>query len=612
MSQEVDNGIDPSWWAAAFDLSSYPDGFQAPETLSFDDLLKAPEVKGVQQRVLEALSIACSAMLIPDNWLELYEPALRFGSRRSAVPDDLEPKQLALLAHIAPLIAQPVLRARVADVAWFYGDRGDVQMLDLAIDAYRAIPLERRAWLRVGRGSWRRAVELGRRRGKAGRQKLDEIAEKLQERILASDVSDSFMIAEVSDLLRSSVKVHAETSRQLGEHYTALAATAVVHNPRLARRLEREAYEWFMRCSDQSAAHGCIARVVDAYVAEADQRLAVDSSAAVVVGHFLEKAIATIRELPRKYREAAGLDARSSELRVRLADIREATLEAMIRFESDPVDLSRMTEYACEQVAGKSQLEALARFSTLHPMMDPEQERAAAKERIEGSLAHLFGRATFSADGRKVAASPGGTPGVDDEGQIWSEVVRSFSIRIGMVGAGLLLLAQQILTLEHRYSPEYMVELCSASPFLPAGHIGLWARGLWQGLNGDYPSAASLLVPQLENLVRQQFKQLGVHTLVVDGVSGVETEKGLGALLAAPEASTTLGVSLTLELRALLTEQEGMNLRNHIAHGLFNDREAWSYSAVYAWWLCLRLVVVAVWEMSNGAKGSADDAGTSS
>ena len=52
------------------------------------------------------------------------------------------------------------LRARVADVAWFYGDRSDVAMLDRAIDAYRAAPLAGDVWFGVGKGAWVRAFEL--------------------------------------------------------------------------------------------------------------------------------------------------------------------------------------------------------------------------------------------------------------------------------------------------------------------------------------------------------------------------------------------------------------------------------------------------------------------
>ena len=51
------------------------------------------------------------------------------------------------------------------------------------------------------------------------------------------------------------------------------------------------------------------------------------------------------------------------------------------------------------------------------------------------------------------------------------------------------------------------------------------------------------------------------------------------------------------ELRALLLEQGGANLRNNIAHGLFDDVASWSASSVYAWWLALRLVVTPLWHM---------------
>jgi hypothetical protein len=102
-------------------------------------------------------------------------------------------------------------------------------------------------------------------------------------------------------------------------------------------------------------------------------------------------------------------------------------------------------------------------------------------------------------------------------------------------------------------------------------------------------------VPQLEQLVRLQLRAAGSYTLVVDPDNGVESEKGLGALLGMPEATAVLGESLAFELRALLVEQQGANLRNHLAHGLLTDGEAWSAYAVYACWLALRLAVIPVW-----------------
>lgn len=98
-------------------------------------------------------------------------------------------------------------------------------------------------------------------------------------------------------------------------------------------------------------------------------------------------------------------------------------------------------------------------------------------------------------------------------------------------------------------------------------------------------------MPQIEQLVRHHVKTHGVFTLFVDD-DGVESEKSITALLEMPDAERLLGAGWTLELRALLCEQLGPNLRNELAHGLLTDAQAWGAAAVYAWWLCLRLVLL--------------------
>jgi hypothetical protein len=219
------------------------------------------------------------------------------NGRRSLIPSDLDEDQLALLAKIAPLITQPVLRARVADIAWFYGDRSNADLLDMAIIAYGQ-PLEERVWLHVGRDSWRRALALAKRRGKAGRQQIDEIGGTLLDRTLASQATDGFMAAELSSLQRSAIEVDIDVASSVAEHLRCLANDVASTNFRLARHLEREAGAWFRKVSDPASAQRCTVRIASAYVAEADERLDADPSAAMIAGHLLEKAIATLRELP--------------------------------------------------------------------------------------------------------------------------------------------------------------------------------------------------------------------------------------------------------------------------------------------------------------------------
>ncbi|MGC5021405.1 DUF4209 domain-containing protein [Micromonospora sp. DT47] len=614
--------IDPSWWAPALvDENGLSRGHDSPETISLNLARLRAGVQAeagedsLRTRVLDVLAKAASPMLAPDNWTEPYVPAMQIGNRRSFVPDDLSEPELELLARFVPLIEEPALKARVADIAWSYGNRRNMDLLSKAVDAYRSVPLERDAWLDAGRDGWRRALELSLRRGKAGRQTVKEMTTELAEFLLAKDGSAGFMLTQISDLLREARSVDQAGARDLADHFVSLAAT-VAGNQRLRRAYERHACIWFSRAGETNLANECIERVAQAYIDEADERLAQDRGA-LVVGTFIEKAIATIRGLPRKYRSARDLDGQLQQLRDRLADIRELSLEEMMLIQSDPIDITRYVEDARKVVSGKEAIEALVSLAGITPLIDATKAMADERERMQGSLSGLLGISTFSTDARRVAARAGLGVGEPPDEAVFAEVVRSFTWRIDLHVKALIYPALEVLMLEHRFSTGFLADICYESPVVPDGHVGLWARGLWHGLSGDFPSAISVLVPQVEQLVRGNLKAHGIFTLFVDE-NGVETEKGLNTLLEMPESSQLLGPDLTLELRALLCEQLGPNLRNHLAHGLLNDPQSWSAGAVYAWWLCLRLVVLPYYGMimqaqaENGSAGETTDVERSS
>lgn len=343
---------------------------------------------------------------------------------------------------------------------------------------------------------------------------------------------------------------------------------------RLSRLFERQAAAWFGRGDDPVNVNDCVARIAETYVAAADVRMAADETGALAAALEIEKAIATIRGLPRTYRQEHGLDARLRELRTRLDDMREATLEAMVSIDGDSVDLSEYVAHAQARVSGEEPFEALVAFANIAPLIDKDEAHAEARRLMAGSVSALFPRATFSSDGRKVAASGG----IDDANNVWSDVVRNFAIRVNLMTAGLVLPARERLIVEHRYQLEFLTQLCVESPTVPPGHEHLWARRLWHGFNDDIPSAVSVLVPQMEQAVRFRMKLLGLNTMVTDPVTGVESEKGLGSLLL----------------------QEGVE-----AHS------SWSYAAIYCWWLLLRIVVTPVWHMRQSSRQGTQDASES-
>ncbi|GAA0597899.1 DUF4209 domain-containing protein [Kribbella sandramycini] len=584
--------IDPAWWSQVLDGI---DPFEKPELLSleFEGRLKQDGLGDRERQVVEALAVVTSAMLAPESWQEPFRPAIVWDGHRSPLPADLTPEQVALLRRIAPTIEHASLRARVADVAWFYGDRGASDLLDIAVDTYRSFPLDRQHWARSSEEAWQRALQLAKRLGRRRTEVMAALGDSMRDVILRADADDGFLTTQISQLLGKAVRVPGDTARQLAEHLVGLAAEVKMYNPRLSRHLERQAAAWFGRCGANASATDCSARVAETYIAAADARLAADESSALAATFEIERAIATIRTLPRSYRKTHGLDARLEELRHRLEDLRHATLEAMVTVESEPVDLTRYARQAQAAVSGRGPLEALVCFANLVPLASRDEMFDQARELASGSISALLQRATYSSDGRKIATSGG----IDDDDYLWTQVVRDFRHRVGLTTSGLILPARERLLAEHRYPLRFLMDICLDAPLIPPRHERLWARGLWHGVNDDFPSAVSVLVPQAEQAIRFQLKRVGVNTLFTDEATGVETEKGLGTLLAQDGIEEHFGRDLTLELRALLTEQEGANLRNEIAHGLLDDDASWSSSAIYCWWLLLRLVVTPVWRM---------------
>ncbi len=608
--EAVSEAIDPSWWEDVL-AAAFNDPYVQPELLSvhLERAASDPVVTGLHELVLQVLAMVSSAMLNPDDWLEPFTPAIQIGSNRTVVPADLDADQVELLARIAPLVERDDLRARVADVAWVYGDRSDITMMDRAIGAYRAAPLTGDMWFSVGKDSWARAFALAARHGADGRARMQDMSNALRAQVLAGQVTDNFRTVGLAETLRNHGCVDTSMRAEVSEALFALAEEALLERPRLSRHLEREALAW-LEGSDAAAANAAMEHIARTYIAEADSCYKADPEAsALAVGHFLEKSIAVLRNIPRTYRLENGLDVLIDDLRIRLRDSRELSIEQMIRIQSDSVDLTEAVSYARSQVSGHPEkFDALAAFATLAPPLDEASTRTNAEQRLQGSISRIFGSSTISSDFRKVSSRPGSS-GRADEDTIWVEMVSTVFFQSQMLGMGVIQPAQDILTTEHRFSRQYMVSLCKESPAVPEGHEMLWGNGLFLGLGGNYGAAVSILIPQLEQLVRVMLKRRDVHTLFVDE-HGVENEKSLNALLEMTETEEIFGAGMIMEMKAMLVIQSGPNLRNDIAHGLLDDNLAWSYSSLYMWWFCLRLVTWPVIQMMDRAQKQAEESGS--
>ena len=118
--------------------------------------------------------------------------------------------------------------------------------------------------------------------------------------------------------------------------------------------------------------------------------------------------------------------------------------------------------------------------------------------------------------------------------------------------------------------------------------------------------AGHLVPPQIEALVRHVVESSGGITTMLDP-NGLQPERPLMALLDTEEALRAFGEAGVFELKDLLVDPLGSNLRNEVAHGLLDDEGLFGGDMLYAWWLLLRCCVWTALQVERQHARSAAD-----
>ncbi len=131
-------------------------------------------------------------------------------------------------------------------------------------------------------------------------------------------------------------------------------------------------------------------------------------------------------------------------------------------------------------------------------------------------------------------------------------------------------------------------EIVSDCFFVPQDRKGAFAKGLAAGLDGDYVTALSILLPQLENAIRCLAEELGgvVYGMEADGTERVRT---MDDIINLKEVTDNLHEDILINIQALFLSRYGANLRNCIAHGMVSDSDFHSALCMYAWAFIFRL-----------------------
>jgi hypothetical protein len=189
-------------------------------------------------------------------------------------------------------------------------------------------------------------------------------------------------------------------------------------------------------------------------------------------------------------------------------------------------------------------------------------EQIVQQIRTVAPLTSLIGVQIVDQAGRITARI--GSVDEDAEGRLYQQLATS-------IGFHDFFLRYVIQKLNERFSPvtDDFLKAIFASPVFLETQRPFLEDGLKAYLEGDFLKAVHVLVPQVEQALRNLLALIGISpNKTVRGNSGILDVKSMGNALEDETLRNVLPENVWRYLTVLYVERRGINLRNDLAHGL--------------------------------------------
>ncbi len=597
MSEGQNEVVGEPWASAAdldtIDLSTLLEPVDRADEFALErallDAVKTAEEAGEdgRARAFRLFAIICSFHLRVEDPAQAWGPRWESPEGRSHTASDLRGEPTKILANYLPKIAHSLLRARVADVVW-YNDRSQHEAATIAISSYCDLIVQRLNGSLKARFedledslmdgvTWlRRAMQLSDLSGR--REPSDALkcaTASLYDRALAAGHYVNFVnVAQIRidhDLVDvATVASNAEAlaqSRAGGEY------------PMAVQGAWNLAASCFARLGDKESERRCRERSVDETLRMREQ---VDSSSARAF--WTRKAIAELRS-------AGGFGERIKQLRAELRELQDASLDEFGQF-TLPTDLSDQRKAVIELFDGLGLPDVLLQFAIIPRTPTIEELKSQALEnRKTCILGSLMASSYSDREGKVIAETPAGALDSEpDDEWIKAESLRTLDLFRHQIVGGFIEPARRNVMMRFPLEERHFEPIATMSPFVPQGHEFLFMLGfarLWQG---DFASAAHLLLPQLENSLRHVLLNSGRESSKIKP-DMLQEDRSLSGLLLSlrPELEEIFGPDLVNEIDLLFNFRAGPSLRHEIAHGKLTTGACYHRDGIYACWLIYRL-----------------------
>ena len=562
-------------------------------------------------RVLSMLASALKMHSQLDLPKSPYGPMMQWEGRRTAIPTDWAGDAVAALARLGERATNPVVRARLLDVAWFV-QRNRVDAGHAAAAAYLS------AAQKVSEGTLADAddeqlpgakmltVRNALRRGLqicAQLRPPEPEADDLSAFVLETaahletqndfhglfsllELAHDFGIGDPSDCAKRIEQV-AEAFTEDNPHFKSDALVLAARAWRVAK--DTEGYErCLMQASQELAKHG---RSIDH---------------AFSGSHWLQQALDLLRGLRSPVAKE-----RKRDLRIELIRMQAAAEDEMGFFEH-PFDITELVKDTTARLENITLVDGLFVLASISRSRQPDELVREARRTVNKfPLSSLFGVQQFDADSYVRYRAPGTGFGNENAEALEYQIAKAESLTRSLIVESQINIIRENLARHYAVSQDDLAFFCWESPFVPTDLSRTFTRGLTAFLHGDMRSAVAILVPLMEASLVYVLKGHEVDVVNHDDQTGTQEDMTITQLFTKrrTELDKIFGEAITGDIDRVFLARSGPGLRHAVAHGTLHDQTAFGADAVYACWLMFRLCLAPFFEQYEqskkvGAEGS--------
>ncbi|CAM3828400.1 DUF4209 domain-containing protein [Rouxiella silvae] len=539
-------------------------------------------------RGYKLLASLCTLRMPSDDPAEAWQPRFQNQMQRTLIPSDLRGQQNLYLAEIISEISHPTLRARVADVVWS-NERKQYRAGQEAVKAYcQSIHFFLDTIKDVKENDALSLFELANRVQRAfyinlSMRRRCPVPDCLEHTfsVLYQRAQQNCLYGVFARLCEIAAGYKIKSFMEVAEDAERLVTEGSINDhPEARKRVWAIAARYYGSAKETASRRRCLGRYADETLRMCDE-----------VSSYAAKA-SWIRQAIKEFQIAGGFQARVDELRVFLRDMQLASIDEMHQ-NSVPIDLS-VPYNETQQLFSKLNIpDILLQFALLAESPTIEFLQKEALENRPTGFASLFPNAIhLDQEGKLIARTSSRIKG-DAPDEEWfkdnSITIMNF-IRHTVVEAGINP-ARRTIMLNFPLEARHFEPIVSLSYYVPHGHEHIYSLGFSRLLQGDFASAAYLLIPQLENTLRHILFCHGYDSFKMNS-DGIQEDRSLSALLENNKSDLImiLGADIVNEIDMLFHFKAGPSLRHKIAHGKLTSPECYSTESVYACWFMYRMI----------------------